>query len=394
MKAVVFFSLLSILNLSSFSQIRFENGYFLLNDGKRIDCLIKNLDWKNNPKEFYYKFFKDDITKTANVEDVIEFGVINQSKYKRFDVDIDQSSEDIAWLSKTKAPTFKKDRLFLKVLIEGKASLYLYESTNITRFFMSVDTVKIEQLIFKNYFVTQGIIEQNNTFRNQLWNNLKCDQIEIKNINKLNYAQNELIDLFILYNNCNRFTIVNYDKKKKKGSFNLSIRPGINSSKFFLQNAISNTTVLEFENKLNLRFGAEAEFIIGFNKNKWAIAVEPVFQYYKSEGFANGVKASMDYKSIELLAQIRHYFFLNDNSKIFINGNVIYDFPFNSSIKIENYYSLGINSRLDLSFGLGYKYKKYSCEIRYMSNRGILSDYLYWSSQYKTISLILGYTIL
>ena len=97
MKTFTFFSLLTILSFSCFAQIQFEDGYFISNDGKKTDCLIKNIDWKNNPNEFLYKVSKDAAIKTATISDVAEFGIVNISKYQRFDVDVDQSSENLEW---------------------------------------------------------------------------------------------------------------------------------------------------------------------------------------------------------------------------------------------------------------------------------------------------------
>jgi len=143
---------------------------------------------------------------------------------------------------------------------------------------------------------------------------------------------------------------------------------------------------------LGFRVGIEAEFILPFNKNKWAFIVEPTYQYYKSENTKNHVKA--DYKSIEFPLGIRHYFFLNKNSKIFINGSLIYAFSSNSSIDFEYRKNLEVKPSPNLAFGLGYKHNdKYSLEIRSQTSRQILDNYITWSSGYKTVSIIFGYSI-
>jgi len=145
---------------------------------------------------------------------------------------------------------------------------------------------------------------------------------------------------------------------------------------------------------LAFRAGIEAEFILPFNKNKWAIIVEPTYQYYKSEIVGTTKVAKADYKSIEFPFGIRHYYFFNKNSKIFINGSVIFDFSFNSVIDLPYRKNLEVKPSPNLAFGLGYKYNdKYSLEIRSQSSREILDNYITWSSDYKTISIIFGYSI-
>lgn len=395
MKKYLIIFLLLIIGLSGYAQIRFENGYFISNEGVRTDCLIKNIDWQNNPKEFLYKINKDSEIKSANISGVAEFGVLNQSKYKRFDVDIDQSTEEINALSNTESPEFKKEQVFLKVLIEGKASLYLYESKTLKKYFMSTDSLKIEQLIFKSYLTPEGLVATNNTFRKQIWNNLRCSDIEMSRVEAANYKQKELIRLFATYNNCQNSSSTKFDSRVKKDLYNLSIRPGINWSSVFISNSALSSSGSALEKRMSIRLGLENEFVLGFNKNKWAILFEPVFQYFKSEGMYLAKKTSIDYKSIEFQAGIRHYMFLNNTSKMFLNGNVIYDLPFSSIVAVEGGEDLEITSRINSAVGMGYKYKdKYGVELKYMFNRNVLGGYTFWGSKYKTIAIVFSYTIL
>jgi hypothetical protein len=40
----VFFSMISL------AQIDFESGYFIREPDEKVQCLIRNVDWKNNPQ--------------------------------------------------------------------------------------------------------------------------------------------------------------------------------------------------------------------------------------------------------------------------------------------------------------------------------------------------------
>ena len=54
-----------------------------------------------------------------------------------------------------------------------------------------------------------------------------------------------------------------------------------------------------------------------------------------------------------------------------------------------------VNASNYLAIGAGYKLNdKYSVELRYFTNRTILGDYVFWHSDYKSMSLIFGYTFL
>ena len=401
-KQLLLIALFTILCAESYSQIIFENGYFIDESNNKIECLIKNVDWKNNPTEFEYKFSQNDTVHKATFKTVKEFGIYNVSKYIRAKTNIDKSSEQIDKMSSERNPNFQEELLFLKVLIEGKASLFLYIDGNLTRFFYKLNDSEIQQLVYKRYLINDTILV-NNSFKQELFLKLKCEEIVLNDIKNLRYSNRDLEKLFIKYNKCTGSDYINYKTKQNKDLFNLTFRPSLNYSSLEIQNSVLGFNDIDFRNKLGIRFGIEAEFILPFNKNKWGIIVEPTYQYFKSEqsketgNVSGGILVSrIDYKSIELPVGIRYYFCLNDKSKLFTNISYVFDFSNNSSIKfLRNDDSmldeLEIKSRRNLALGIGYKYKnRYSMEIRYNTNREILSDYLYWSSNYSSLNIIFG----
>lgn len=372
------------------SQISYVKGYYINNSNQKIDCLIKNIDWESNPVEFDYKFTQQTEKKTLTIESVKEFGIYNVSKYMRFDVNIDRSSNRQDLLNNDKNPIFKTEKLFLKVLIEGEASLFIYKDESLTRYFYQTNHLDLNQLIFKEYKTLENKIGTNNQFRRQLYNNLKCSDISMNDLKHIDYNKKSLLNIFTKYYSCKNSGFVNFEEKVKSDLFNLNIRPGLNSSSLFINNDVSSRRT-DYGNKLAFRIGLEFEFIMKFNKNKWAVIIEPTYQYFTAEDKAitNLSNTNVDYKSLELPIGVRHYLFLNNNSKIFINGSFIYDIVLNSKVR-----NLDASSSVNLAMGLGYNYnQKYSIEFRYHTNRDILKDYVAWNSDFKTISLIFGYTI-
>jgi len=394
MKKLLLILLIIIVSLNCYGQISFEKGYYITNSNEKIDCLIKNIDWKNNPTEFKYKLSENTEPKTATIKSVSAFGIYDISEYNRYTVKIDRSSNDLNKLSTDKNPIFKEEQLFLKVLVQGKANLFLFEDGNLRRFFYKTNTTDVEQLIFKNYRASKDKIGKNNRFRQQLWNNLKCQNKPIKSIEQIDYKKNELVALFVKYNKCNDSNLINFEEKQRKYLFNLTLRPGLNSTNLSIQNAVITTVDVDFGNELELRFGLEAEFIFPFNKNKWAIIIEPTYQHFTSEKQLTTQTVKVDYASIEIPMGIRHYMFLNKNSKLFVNASFVFDLSSNPTIDFERSVDLDIKSNNNLAVGFGYKHANtYSVELRYGTDREILSDYIHWNSNYQTISLIVGYSL-
>ena len=408
MKKQLLFLVTTILSFNCYSQITFEKGYYIDNTNQKTNCLIKNIDWKNNPTEFEYKLSENSDSKKGSIKSIKEFSINNFSKYVRSTVSIDRSSENLNNLSYDKKPIFIQEELFLKVLVEGKANLYQYVDSNLYRYFYNKENSNIEQLIFKSYKNTDTNVDKNNRFRQQLFVDLKCPNFKKSKIENLEYKKNSLVRFFTEYSKCYNSELINFEAKQKRDLFNLTIRPRINSSSLSIQNSVSNYKDTDFENKIGFGFGLEAEFILPFNKNKWAIAIEPTYQSFKSEKKTNvnnvsgGVLiASVDYSSIKVPVSLRHYFFLKNSSKIFINASYIFDLSSKSSIEFSrndgsNLNSLEIKVTKNLALGIGYKQNdKYSLEVRYQyqTNREVLGNYTFWSSKYKKLSIIFGYSL-
>lgn len=113
MKIKLLFLILVLGTTYSYSQIKFEKGYLIDNENHRIECLIKNYDWKNNPVEFDYKLSVQDVLQKGNSFNVREFGIIGISKFIRVDTKIDRSSEELTTLSTQRNPDWSEERLFL-----------------------------------------------------------------------------------------------------------------------------------------------------------------------------------------------------------------------------------------------------------------------------------------
>ncbi len=406
MKKYLLILLTTIFTLNCHSQITFEKGYYINNSNQKTDCLIKNIDWKNNPINFDFQLSENTEIQTINISSVKEFGIYNISKYVRETVKIDRSSENINNLSYDRNPTFKDEELFLKVLIEGKSNLYEYVDGNLIRYFYNKENSPVEQLIFKSYKTNENNIGQNNRFRQQLLNDLKCPNFKMSKFQNIDYRKSDLIKLFTEYSKCNDIESNNFEQKVERDLFNLTFRPRFNSSSLTIENYITNYWDTDFGNKTGFGFGIEAEYILPFNKNKWSISIEPTYQSFKSEKTTNvsdvsGGKriAQANYNSVEVPTSLRHYFFLNNNSKVFINVSYIFDLSTKSSIEFRradgsHLETFEVETRNNMAFGVGYKlYDKFSVEFRYQTSREILGNYLFLNSDYKTSSIIFGYSI-
>ncbi len=378
--------LILITSINTFGQIKYEKGYFIDNKDKRTECHIKNNDWSNNPKEFQYKLeVEDNKSLSADISSVKEFGV-SDSKYVRANVKMDKSTEDANKLTNNGNPEWIEQQIFLEILVEGQAILYSYKERNLERYFYSVDSSPIQQLVYKLYRVRNDQMGTNREYISQLKTDLNCSTIPISTSEHINYhSKSDWISYFHKYDECKGTKSVYYNAKHKV-DINLRFTPGLDNA---LVNVQTGTNTRSFDKSQTVRIGMELEFVFPVNKGKWSAIVEPTYRYYHeiNEKFVN---FEIDYRSIELPIGLRHYFFLSENSKLFVNAALVLDIDLNSTILMGRYFIK--RSGPNAAAGLGYSYGKLGIEFRYYTSRNLTvgSD---WRTDYQKSCLIMGYKI-
>ena len=148
----------------------------------------------------------------------------------------------------------------------------------------------------------------------------------------------------------------------------------------------------------------ELEYVFGFNGGKWSIFFEPRYQntqfdderlVFVGTSISGSESITIDYSSIELNIGLRHYFFLNDRSKLFANAAFVFDAAGTDTfIMYESSDSFEFGSNFNIGLGAGYKFDdRYSVEFLYQSSRNHLEAFTGIDSKHGSMSFILGYTI-
>jgi hypothetical protein len=382
------------------AQISFDPGYFIDNKTKKQECLIENKDWKNNPTSFRYKTSEEGNIQEIHIRDLQEFGINGASRYIVYRGGVSWSSTNPSTTSSNNEITLEQDTVALKVLVEGKATLYYLEKRTMKHFFFRVDNNPVKPLLYKIYDIGDHMLRTNNQYKEQLNTALSLseNEIGIERIGRLTYDKKSLVDLFIDYNKLNDTESKLYTPQKKGKDFHINFRPGLQRSAISITNTSSFSTLLDvyWEENTTLRLGFEAEYVLPFYRNKLSFSLEPTYQSYKSSTrdiFQSENK--IDYHSIELGAGFRYYTYFGKRSKVFVNGIGIFDFPIESQseVKLPNLKPLVFGFSSTVAFGAGYCFaNKLSVEIRQRLNKNIFRPYEV-QSEYKALSLIFGYTI-
>ncbi len=405
-------AILLLFFISLNAQIKFEKGYFISNTNERVECFIKNLDWRDNPSSIKYKLKIDDTLITeGDCKNIVEFGIYNESKYKRYDVTIEKSSTVLSSLTDNKNPVWQKATLFLKVLIEGEASLYVYTEGNSQKYFYETKNSPIEQLVRIEYIVSESnsydgnnfehSVKTNNQFRQQLYNNVRCDSMSNSDFEYLTYDKTSLLHHFTKYNNCSGKGVSSYVAKNETSALLIKLMVNGSAASLTIDAPVAYSNRHDKINKMIFGYGLEIEYLLPFDKNKWSLLTSPsytLFDYNNTRIVNNGfgdehLTTTVQYSYFELPLGLRYYMHLNDNTKLFVNGSFVTVFDSKKLLNSDNHGPLAIKSSTNFAVGCGINFhKKLSIELNSNFSRALLNN-TFWSTNYTTLGLKVAYQL-
>lgn len=400
-----FTSIILLVNTFVFAQHSWDKGYFINNEGIRVECLIKRLDGAYNPKSIDYKLSENDSPSELKPQDIREFGITDAGVFVSATVSIDRSSFNLNQASNNRNPEWSRETLFLKIITGGQATLYVYRTDGFTRFFYKMGDGEIEQLVYKVYYAYSNQVAYNKTYLMQLQQALKCK--DIPETITVPYLAKPLENLFKKYNKCvGVVSTPEVSEKQVPVIVNLNFRPGINFSKFTATAVVGAGQVFtaNFDSKVTPRIGFEFEIYPAFNNRnkKWSILFEPNYRTYSDKYTGNDGVYKVSYSSIEIPLGLRRYFYLPKEKSIFFNLHVVYDKPIsNAGGQIPTNFFTGyiidfdiVQSGARYSAGIGFATKRFFGEVRYYLNRANAESSSQIASEFSNQAIVLGYRLL
>ncbi len=406
MKITVLSAFFSLFTCFGFSQIQFEPGYIIDEKGIKQEVLIQNMEWNKNPTQVTFKKGQNSEVLTMSVNEIKEFKVAN-NVYERATLLVDQSSDVTSRLSKNRNPELLEETILLRKIVGGNASLYEDNSRGY-KYFYKINGSPIQQLIYKR-FNTNGKIAYNTHYRQQLWTDLVCDKFKIESLKGLDYSRNDLVNYFVNYNECVEAEVEVFERENKKNQINLNAKAGVDFATVSVKRGL-NAGGNELTG-IGFRAGIEAEYVLNFNKNKWAVYAQPMFQSVSTEkavaDFNYSADLTVNYSFLELEIGGKHYMFINDKSKLFLSAGFILGTPLGGKVEFKN---TGRAMDPELTefespggavLGIGYNYlSRYIVEFKFALPRDIEgtnfveSNYnLEWRSKFSYASVTIGYKI-
>ena len=121
--------------------------------------------------------------------------------------------------------------------------------------------------------------------------------------------------------------------------------------------------------------------------------VMPNVQFYNATSSDDVLEYEAKYSSFQIGVGGRHYMFLTDKSKLFIDAAYNFAFQMGDSYIKYNNPQLDISKATSLTVGAGFNYGPYSAAIRHTFKHEI-TEYVYWDIDYSTTAIVLSYNFL
>lgn len=391
---------------SLFAQITFKPGYYIDNSGTKTECLIEDIGWLNSPTGLDYKLNESDSKKHLDLADITAFETEGY-KFERYTVKIERSRTNTDDLDEKPDPEYTTETLFLRQLVEGTIVLYSYKSVNVEKFFFKRDTDKAPQLLLYKRYKDGRDFKENKRYINQLAYVFAITDKQDA-LSKLRYDEDALKGFFIKNNgggNDSKEDVKTVDKtvNQSKSDFSLRVTGAVYMTTLKTEVLINEyfSDRYEFSQKPVFGIGIEAEYILPFNHNKWALFANPEYYQYKKEeikpfypGSADKETWAVNLNYVAIPMGLRYYMHLSPKSRLHINAAYITGFRAGKATISADNATYNTYLQGNWMVGAGYSYNKlFYIEFRANSIRHFNTRNISWAD-YSSYGIVLSYRIL
>ena len=401
---LIYFLVISIVSICTVTgQSLYEAGYFIDNSGKKTEALIKKLPWRDSPTEFEWKKTISSSVQTANIEDVKEFSVGEDYRFKRYILKFDLNGDTLGKSTRSEDPNLKIRKVFLRLVVKSETSLYQYSLDNVHRFFYTnTANVYPELLVYKVFYeddeskdLGEKIIpKENKTYIEQLKKIAFCEKLKPE---KVEYNQSDLKNYFVSYNECKGNKIL-YILRRKINQTRVGIIAAANLTSFNHQAGLQSLNEkVNYSDQLAPRYGVFIESFIPFSKVDLSFFLEATYQSLSMEGNLlldgdENITYDLDYKALNLALAPRFHIYLSPKFTFFLEGGIAVDFNLGSSLGSGEVVELQ-NATTNYFYGGGFGSGRLKIGVRLYTTKNISKDTALPETFMDTSSVYAAFTL-
>ena len=376
-----------------YCQTTFKEGYLITPAGERQTVEIRDRDWATNPQHFTYRVTGGE-TRRGDLSTVIEFGLLsNEVRYVRSTVDLEVSPREINSLSKSSLPEYRRQEVFLEVLVEGAADLFYFRTPSLKQFFYRLGSGPIKPLINRQYLRGDRIVQQD-LYRSVLGAILDCGYVP-ERLDQLTFNRKSLVRYFEEYHRCTEEDYRIYERQNEHRRFRLALRAGVDQHSSTIGVIYPGGVVnpVSYDAIFVPRLSIEAELSFSFLHAQWALAGEIYYQAFRQEWpeGASGEPINIEIKGINVPLGIRYYIYQSGKIDWYANayGHIL--LPVGGQVEWRSW-DLETFISMTPGAGMGVRFADHiQLELRYSPAQDVLRRNNSFQHRQRTFSLVGGY---
>lgn len=284
---------IGLLSAPAYSETR--SGYIVKLSGDTVRGSFEEQSWKVNPDIVRFAQTGGH-SRPYGMSEIIAFGS-DEFQFEKWKVDLDVSLQDkIENMSEARTPVMAPAELFLRVIVRGSATLYLFnDSTERNHFFIGKDSGSPVVLISYKYLTSRDskeVVVANQKYRQQLSYYFQDCKEAISLLYNLEYTESDMLSVFNTFNKWkdpafvsskkHRPTRLSVELRAHAGAVTSAIKIKSNDphkSAFF-----SDMEKIDLPVTINFYGGISCNLEPGFFGAKWSLYNEICYTHYHSKG--------------------------------------------------------------------------------------------------------------
>ena len=398
MKTIFFPFLLFIFINTAFGQVNFKKGKIITASGDTINGMIEDQNRLRSP--FRISFKADNLEKASYFKpSEIKAAILDSGDYyvsSVIEIDMDYVKSIKLKESYSNDNVKIVDTVFLRVIIQGKLSLYLFTDDNFKdHFYSTTKTNSYLELIYKRLPVDRnGIVylKEVSLYKSQLTSLMSDCPDALNKISRTEYNEKALFVLFRIFNNCLPGNFISYESRSIPSKSSIYLFTGLDITKLYFIG--SGTYYIEngnFSNSFRPALGIGINIPAIRGQKKYSALLELAWKQYDTrlnyfffEYYEYNIHLQMNYLKLNTAFKYSHpgkiapYINFGPSMALLLHSiNTRHVFNHTPNL-LPNYSREQDKKAYDnprkLSFGLfggiGIKYKKFSFETRYEKYTG------------------------
>lgn len=283
----IFTALFALISICSFAQNGFVPGQYINFKGDTINTNIN--DQLSDPRFMEVKGDSEDQVQKIPASEIKSYSLLTGDIYESYTVKIDKTPTDPNRIEPDKESIIVEEKVLLKLLVKGAASLYyLLDESGKEHFFISHQSKTPQELIYQTTVkrVEGGTVVNSTPLYKGLLKVLfsDCEKVAARSF-KVDYNIKYLKQITTAYNQCVSGSQGEYFSEEEKTVYQFMSLAGVSYNSLSVTKQEVSEAFYSSASALNLTAGVSLLALLPKTNKRFGVQADLLFKPFKAEGF-------------------------------------------------------------------------------------------------------------